>query len=93
MDFKIIYNNKEIDCRILLTFKDEANDINYIVYNDGTRDFRNEEEIYASRYTIENGNYILSDIENEYEWDLIDNMLESKYKEIDQYEKNNSICG
>ena len=61
----------------------ETNDINYIVYNDGTRDFRSEEEIFASRYTIEDGNFILSEIENDYEWDLIDNMLESKYKEID----------
>ena len=57
--------------------------INYIVYNDGTRDFRDEEEIFASRYTVEDGNFILSDIEYDYEWDLIDNMLESKYKEID----------
>ena len=83
MKFKILYNGKEIDCKILLTFKDEANDINYIVYNDGTRDFRDEEEIFASRYTIEDGNFILSDIENDYEWDLIDNMLESKYKETE----------
>lgn len=83
MNFKILYNEEEIECKILLTFKDEANDINYIVYNDGTRDFRDEEEIFASRYIIENGNFILQDIENDYEWDLIDNMLESKYKEID----------
>lgn len=83
MKFKILYNGEEIDCKILLTFRDEANGINYIVYNDGTRDFRDEEEIFASRYTIEDGNFVLSEIENDYEWDLIDNMLESKYKEND----------
>lgn len=83
MKFKVIYNNEEIECNILLTFRDENNDINYIVYNDGTRDFRDEEEIFASRYTMENGNFVLSDIEKDYEWDLIDNMLESKYKEFE----------
>lgn len=80
MNFKVMYNGDEIECKILLTFRDEANDINYIVYNDGTRDFRNEEEIFASRYIIEDGNFILSEIEHDYEWDLIDNMLESKFK-------------
>lgn len=80
MDFKVMYDGYEIECKILLTFRDEANDINYIVYNDGTRDFRDEEEIFASRYIIEDGNFILSEIEHDYEWDLIDNMLESKFK-------------
>ena len=83
MKFKVLYDNEEIECNILLTFKDAANDINYIVYNVGTRDYREEEEIFASRYIIEDGNYVLSEIENDYEWDLIDNMLESKYKEIE----------
>ena len=83
MEFKILYNYEEIECRILLTFRDESNGINYIVYNDGTRDFRDEEEIFAARYIVENGNYILNDIEYDYEWDLIDNMLESKCKEND----------
>lgn len=83
MNFKILSNGEEIECKILLTFRDDTNDINYIVYNDGTRDYRDEEEIFASRYTMENGNFILSEIENDYEWDLIDNMLESKYKEND----------
>lgn len=80
MNFKVMYNGDEIECKILLTFRDEANDINYIVYNDGTRDFRNEEEIFASRFIVEDGNFILSEIEHDYEWDLIDNMLESKFK-------------
>lgn len=83
MNFKIFDNGKEIDCEILLTFRDENNDINYIVYTDGTKDNNNELEIYASRYILENDNLVLKEIENDYEWDLIDNMLESKYKEVD----------
>ena len=83
MKFKIIQNGKEIECEILLTFADDSNGISYIVYTDGTIDSEGEEEIYASRYTLKNGNYVLEAIENDYEWDLVDNMLESKYKELD----------
>lgn len=82
MDFKIFDADKEIICDVLLTFKDNNNDINYIVYTDGTKDENEELEIYASRYILENDKIILKDIENDYEWDLIDNMLESKYKEF-----------
>lgn len=83
MNFKVIENGKEIICDIILTFRDDNNDINYIVYTDGTKDENRELEIYASRYIVSNGNYILEEIKNDYEWDLIDNMLEAKYKELD----------
>ena len=82
MNFKILEDGKEITCEIVLTFRDDNNDINYIVYTDGTTDEEGELEIYASRYVLEEGNFILKDIENEYEWDLIDNMLESKLNEV-----------
>lgn len=81
MNFKVIYNGKEINCEIVLTFTDNNNGINYIIYTDGTKDSNNELEVYASRYILENNNLVLKEIENDYEWDLIDNMLESKYKE------------
>lgn len=84
MNFKIIENGKEIVCEIVLTFRDDNNNINYIVYTDGTKDEEGKLEIYASRYILEDNNYVLKEIENEYEWDLIDNMLESKYKEIEE---------
>ena len=83
MNFKIIEDGKEINCEIVLTFRDDNNDINYIVYTDGTKDIDGDLEIYASRYVLENDNYILNDIKNEYEWNLIDNMLESRYKNIE----------
>ena len=84
MNFKVIKDNKEIECEIIFTFEDQNNDINYIVYTDGTVDENNELEIYASRYEFKNGEYILVEIENEYEWDLIDNMIEAKCKEVGQ---------
>ena len=88
MNFKIIDDGQEITCKILLTFRDDNNDKNYIIYTDGTKDEDGQLEIYSSRYTLENGNYILDAIETEYEWNLIDNMLESKCKEFDKYEED-----
>lgn len=82
MNFKIIEDGKEIICDIVLTFRDENNNINYIVYTDGTKDENGELEIYASRYKLVDDSYVLEGIKNDYEWDLIDNMLEAKYKEI-----------
>lgn len=82
MNFKIIEDGKEITCNIVLTFRDDSNDINYVVYTDGTKDKYGDFEIYASRYTMQNDNYILEEIENSYEWNLIDNMLELKSREV-----------
>ena len=82
MNFKIIEDGKEIVCDIVLTFRDDNNNINYIVYTDGTKDADGELELYASRYKQIDDSFILEEIVNDYEWDLIDNMLESKYKEI-----------
>lgn len=76
MNFKIIDNGREIICNIILTFRDDNNGINYIVYEVNN-------EIYASRYILENNDYILNDIEEEYEWNLIDNMIESKSRGMD----------
>ena len=83
MNFKIIEDGKEINCEIVSTFKDYGNDINYIVYTDGTMDNFGNLEVYASRYILEGSNYILNPIENEYEWNLIDSMLENISKESD----------
>lgn len=80
MNFKVVQDGKEINCEVVLTFCDENNNIDYIVYTDGTKDENNDFEIYASRYSKVGNDIILHDIENEYEWNLVDNMLESKFK-------------
>ena len=80
MNFKILQEGREINCEIVLTFSDENNNVDYVVYTDGTRDENNELEIYASRYSREGDSFVLQDIEHEYEWNLIDNMLEAKFK-------------
>lgn len=81
MKFSVISDGKEVDCEIVLTFRDDGNDINYVVYTDGTKDSNGELELYSSRYVLENGNYVLQDIENDYEWNLVDNMLAAKFKD------------
>lgn len=80
MNFKVIENDKEIECEIVTIFRDDNNDINYIVYTDGTRDENDELEVFASRYIEDGSNYILQGIESESEWNFVDNMLESKFR-------------
>lgn len=76
MNFKVINDEgKEIVCEIVTVFKDESNNINYIIYTDGTKNESGKLEVYASRYIIRDNNYILQDIEKDYEWDLVDNYL------------------
>lgn len=83
MKFNVVDEGKIITCNVLLTFRDDINDINYIVYTDGTKDDDGDELIYSSRYILEDQNYILKPIENDYEWNLIDNMIESRCKEYE----------
>lgn len=81
MDFKILDDTgKEIECELIYTFKDKNNDINYIIYTDGKTNNDGKKEVYASRYELKDGNYILKAIENDNEWDLIDNILTTKIK-------------
>lgn len=82
MKFKIFQDGKEIVCDIIMTFRDGANNIDYIVYTDGTKDENGDLEIYASRYEVKDNNYILNPIEKESEWNLIDLMLEAYSKEV-----------
>ena len=73
MDFKVIENGQVIECKSILEFKDESNDKNYIVYKEN-----GSHEIFASRYIVVDNQIILEPIETQYEWNMIDNMLESR---------------
>ena len=80
MNFRVIDNGNEVECDILLTFRDDNTGNSYIVYTDGTKNDLGKLEIYASRYKLKEGSYFLEAIENEYEWDLIDDKLFLEYK-------------
>lgn len=78
MNFKILDNNgNEINCELLYTFQNPENNINYIIYTDGEKNSEGKLEVLASRYEIVEGNYILKDIIDDSEWDLIDDFLNS----------------
>lgn len=83
MRFTILKENELIECDIVFTFQDEINQRNYVVYTDGTKNKNGEEEIYSARYTIQDGTYVLEDIETDYEWNLIDNMLSNRLEGTD----------
>ncbi len=68
----------KVSCKMLFCFKN--NNISYIVYTNGHRT-GGKLDIYASRYMIANGSYVLSNIENDYEWDAVDFHLANYLKE------------
>lgn len=68
MYFTIIDNhNNEFKLKMIHTFS--HSNINYIIYLD------KDDEIYASRYHLKDGKYILNDIVDDAEWDIVDNEL------------------
>lgn len=76
MNFKILdQNGTEVVCDIVAIFQDENTNTDYIIYTDGTKGETGKLEVYASRYKKDKSTLILEDIENESEWDLIDDYL------------------
>ena len=73
--FKVNVDGKEIICYIVLHFKDKESGNDYIVYTDGSKKEDGTLDLLASRYKIENDEMILKDIEFDWEYDLIDEML------------------
>ncbi len=68
--FKVLENDIEKEYKIIKAFKHK--DINYIIYTD------NDEDYYASRYSIVNDSVILDEIILDEEWDYIDKVLEKQ---------------
>lgn len=66
--FKVLENDIEKEYKIIKAFKHKS--INYIIYTD------NDEDYYASRYSIVNDSVILDEIILDEEWDYIDKVLE-----------------
>ena len=79
MNFEIIDNNGiKTKCELLYTLEDKNNLYNYIIYTTGELDENDKKIVYASRFTLENNEFKLNDIENDSEWDLIDEFLKSQ---------------
>ena len=67
-------NENKTECEIIKTFSKD--DINYIVYTDGTKDDAGNLLLYSSRYVMENNNIVLKDIIDDSEWDYIDSKIQ-----------------
>ena len=79
MNFEVLNQMvKKIKCDVVGLFKDDKHNINYVVYTDGTKDEDGKLAVYASRFNKRNKFYILQDIEEDYEWDLVDEFLAKK---------------
>ncbi len=70
-------NTKEYE--ILTTFKMQANNKNYIVYTDNTKDEEGKLNIYAGIFNPDNATK-LDDIESEEEWNMIEKILNKEIK-------------
>ena len=82
MNFEVLNQmGKKVKCDVVGLFKDDKRNINYIVYTDGTKDDDGKLAVYASRFNKRNKFYILQDIEEDYEWDLVDEFLAKKDNE------------
>ena len=78
MDMKIMKDGEFISCDIITMFKDDINNINYVVYTDGSKDDNGNKNIYASRYVIGDDDYLeLLEIEEDKEWDMVDEVIRS----------------
>jgi len=83
MNFEIINNNDmKTKCELLYTLEDKKNKYNYIIYTTGELDENEKKVVYASRYVLINNEFKLIDIENDSEWEFIDNFLKSKRQEF-----------
>ncbi len=78
--------NEELECEILFTFDSEETKKSYIVYTDNTTDEAGSTKVYASIYDPSGQDKSLKPIENESEWEVIENILASIQEKIDSEE-------
>lgn len=69
-------NNQVIPCEVIFTF--ENNNTKYVIYTDNKKDENGDLNILASRYEEKEGKIVLSNIENEEEFVMIDKIIALK---------------
>lgn len=72
-------NGKKVSCDILCDL--ETKDKNYIIYTDNKKCKDGSKKIYASSYINDENKKILSNIETDEEWDMIEAILSYLTKE------------
>ncbi len=66
-------NGQIIPCEVIFTFED--NNINYVVYTDNKLDQDGDLNILSSRFEIQNDKVVLSNIETEEEYALVERKI------------------
>ena len=80
----IIKDGELIKCEVITFFKNEDTGIDYVIYTDNSLDDEDKKILYGARYKrIDTDNIELLDIENDEEWDIIDEVIGG----IDSYEE------
>ena len=66
---------REIECEPLFTFESDETNKNYAIYTDGSKNEKNEINLFASTYeTLDNYSQFIA-IESEKEWNMIKNVV------------------
>ncbi len=68
-------SGEEIKCQTLLMFQSPQDEKDIVIYTDNTLSDEGYENIYASYYGYEGDNLRLTDIDNEADWILIQEVL------------------
>lgn len=74
LEFEVIDDNGKI-LKLEMLYSFSEGNINYLIYTDKTYDANNELNIYASRYDIVDNKYVLTEIVDEKEYDLVDKKI------------------
>lgn len=78
-------DGNELDCAVLLIYCCIENGKNYVFYTDDNYDEEGNLNIYASRYLgEEDGEMKLEEIEDEEEWNLLDDAFEQARRGINE---------
>ncbi len=81
--FSIINDRGEsLECEVLFTFDSDETNKSYIVYTDNTFDDEGNQKVYASYYDPTGESSELIPIEEEKEWQVIENILASLHDKL-----------
>lgn len=71
-----------VTCDVLFTFDSDETQKSYIVYTDNSLDEMGNTKVFASTYDPTKRSSILGEIETEYEWEMIENLLDTLQTEV-----------
>ena len=86
-------DGQEIECEILFTFDSEEYEKNYVVFSPIGEEYVDEDgypEVHAASYVPnEDGEGVLSSIDDDNEWDMIEEVIASFLEEFEEAEEGN----